>query len=85
LEDRSAVIYSVVAFCDEHLQPVSFYGEMPGTLLKQKRGEHGYFFDFIFMPKGYDQTLAEFEDSERWQFWKSAYERFAEWYVSMER
>jgi len=81
LEDRSAVIYSVVAFCDQRLDPVAFYDETPGTLLKEKRGEHGYFFDFIFVPQGYTQTLAEFDDTKRWKFWKGAYGRFARWYA----
>jgi XTP/dITP diphosphohydrolase len=82
LKDRSAVIYSVVAFCDECLDPVTFYSEMAGTLLKHKQGKHGYFFDFIFVPVGYSRTMAEFDDTERWQFWKGAYEQFAEWYAT---
>jgi XTP/dITP diphosphohydrolase len=82
LENREAAIYSVVAFCDEHLQPVMFYGETCGRLLAEKRGGHGYFFDFIFVPEGYRETLAEFADTERWKFWAGPYEEFAEWYTS---
>jgi XTP/dITP diphosphohydrolase len=81
LEDRRATIYSVVAFSDGRPRPVTFCGELPGTLLREKRGRHGYFFDFIFVPAGSDRALAEFDDSERWTFWRDAYERFARWYV----
>lgn len=82
LADRSAFIFSVVSFCDERLEPYPFYGEKRGMLLTQKRGSNGYFFDFIFIPDGYDQTLAEFDDNRRWEFWKDAYESFAKWYSS---
>jgi len=85
LEDRSASIYSVVAFCDERLSPVSFYGETPGTVVKERRGGNGYFFDFIFVPQGFRRTLAEFDDTKRWEFWKEPYEQFAEWHAAQKR
>lgn len=80
LETREAAIYSVVAFCDKRLEPVTFYGETRGRLLEEKRGEHGYFFDFIFVPEGQRESMAEFDDAERWRFWAGPYKEFAEWY-----
>jgi len=84
LNNRNATIYSVVAFCDDRLNPIVFYDEVPGILLREKRGKHGYFFDSIFVPEGHDQTLAELDDTKRWVFWKGAFEQFAEWYVMNE-
>jgi XTP/dITP diphosphohydrolase len=81
LASRNAKIYSVIAFCDHQTDSVIFYDEMPGILLREKRGVHGYFFDSIFVPKDYEQSLAEIDDAERWVFWKGAYEKFAEWYI----
>ncbi len=85
LEDQRAAIYSVVAFCDGGTQPRIFYGETTGKLLREKRGEHGYFFDFIFVPEGCTKTLAEFDAEEQWPFWGGAYEKFAKWYVTRSR
>jgi XTP/dITP diphosphohydrolase len=82
VEDRQATIYSVVAFCDERLDPVTFYGEVPGVIQREERGTHGYFFDSIFVPSGSERTLAQFDDSERWVAWKGPYVAFAEWYMA---
>lgn len=36
-----------------------FKGEVQGTLSRKNRGESGFYFDKIFIPKGYKQTYAE--------------------------
>lgn len=78
--DRSAKIYSVVCFYDGKTEPKVFVSENQGELAEEKRGTNGYFFDFIFIPRGSNKVLAEFDDTERWVFWKEAYEKFGKWY-----
>lgn len=36
-----------------------FKGQTTGTLSKRNRGEHGFGFDKVFIPKGYNQTYAQ--------------------------
>lgn len=40
-----------------------FKGQVAGTLSKRNRGEHGFGFDKVFIPKGYSQTFAEMPPS----------------------
>ena len=40
----------------------SVHGWMYGDVLDEKRGENGFGYDPIFVPKGYDKTLGELDD-----------------------
>ncbi|MGE5402510.1 MAG: RdgB/HAM1 family non-canonical purine NTP pyrophosphatase [Ignavibacteriales bacterium] len=40
-------------------------GELPGRIIKEFRGEHGFGYDPIFVPEGYDRTLAELSLEEK--------------------
>jgi len=80
LEDRTARIYSVVCFSNGK-ELKEFVGETKGRIINKRKGEHGYFFDFIFVADGQSKALAEFDDFQRWKFWKEAYEKFAKWYL----
>lgn len=40
-----------------------FKGEVQGTLSRKNRGTSGFYFDKIFIPKGYKQTYAEMPSS----------------------
>ena len=42
-----------------------FEGVMPGNLVWPIRGEHGFGYDPMFMPDGYDITCAEMEKEEK--------------------
>ena len=44
--------------------PRVFSGSISGTLLKEPRGEGGYGWDRIWVPTGYDRTLAEMQSSK---------------------
>ena len=51
-----------------------------GEIAKVKSGENGWSWDFIFIPKGYDKTMACFEDEERWKLWdETGYKQLAEY------
>jgi XTP/dITP diphosphohydrolase len=53
----------VLAWPDGHDEV--FEGVMPGTLVWPIRGEHGFGYDPMFMPDGYDITCAEMEKEEK--------------------
>ena len=38
---------------------------MPGRLIREPRGEHGFGYDPIFVPRGYRQTAAELTPAEK--------------------
>ena len=44
--------------------PRVFSGSISGTLLREPRGEGGYGWDRIWMPDGYERTLAEMQSSK---------------------
>jgi XTP/dITP diphosphohydrolase len=53
----------VLAWPDGHDEV--FEGVMPGNLVWPIRGEHGFGYDPMFMPDGYDITCAEMEKEEK--------------------
>ncbi|TAH22447.1 MAG: non-canonical purine NTP diphosphatase [Cytophagales bacterium] len=42
-----------------------FEGIIKGKIIREKRGNHGFGYDPIFIPNGYDQTFAEMPLSEK--------------------
>ena len=43
----------------------SVLGVLEGTLATELRGEHGFGYDPIFIPKGYDMTLGEMRPDQK--------------------
>ena len=68
-ENRSAFFIEVISYCEPNKEPVSFISKTEGEIALEKRGEFGWSYDRIFVPKGEIKTLAEFSDDERWKFW----------------
>lgn len=59
-EDRTAQFKTVISLFwnDEHYL---FEGIVKGIIIEEKRGLHGFGYDPIFIPDGYDQTFAEMD------------------------
>jgi XTP/dITP diphosphohydrolase len=81
LEDKKAKIYGCLTFFDGKTIK-QFNGSCEGHLITTPKGDYGYFFDQIFIPEGYNKTLGEFNNEERWIFWSKAYEDFIKWYLN---
>ena len=58
-ENRSARFCSVLAYAEPKKAPVIFEGMLTGSIALALAGDLGFGYDPIFIPEGYDKTLAE--------------------------
>lgn len=78
VENREAYFLEVLAYTPYGEETVVFTSKTEGTLTKVPSGENGWSWDFIFIPKGMNETKACYPDDERWRFWDdSAYIKLA--------
>jgi XTP/dITP diphosphohydrolase len=59
-EDRSASFVCTIAMVSADGE-ISFTGIWPGRVAHQEQGEHGFGYDPIFIPEGFEITAAELE------------------------
>lgn len=88
--DRECEFRSSLAYIDkDHDEPVFFESIITGSLAFEESGtDHDYHWSrlfFIFIPDGYDKTLAEMEPEEFNRWWESqkrqsVFHKFANWY-----
>jgi len=64
VRDREAYFKSCVGLCWRNAVVV-FVGMVEGTIAESPRGDGGFGFDPIFIPKGYDRTFAELSLEEK--------------------
>ena len=64
-EDRSAYFETVITIIDSNNEIHQAKGRVDGKILLEECGEHGFGYDSIFMPDGYDKSFAQMEDSEK--------------------
>lgn len=79
--NRQARFRTVICLVGLTPQPIYFEGELVGKILHEPRGNHGFGYDPIFIPAGFDQTLAEMSPDEKNQIShrKLAVARLADW------
>lgn len=78
-DDRSAYFACVLALAIPGLGCKTFEGRIDGTLIEEPRGDSGFGYDPIFVPKGYDRTFAEFSKEAKNQISHrgNAFKKFA--------
>jgi XTP/dITP diphosphohydrolase len=59
-EDRSASFICTIAMVSQDGE-ISFTGIWPGRVAQHEQGEHGFGYDPIFIPEGFEITAAELE------------------------
>lgn len=66
-ENRNAKFVSVIAFVKHHLdeKPIITIGELEGKISKSMKGDSGFGYDSVFIPEGYDVTLAQMTSEEK--------------------
>ena len=68
-EDRYAYFVECLALTEEDGNTKVFKCITEGKIAKEASGEFGWGLDKIFIPKGEEVTLANFEDEKRYAFW----------------
>jgi len=64
-EDRSAYFKTQLVLIDSDKNIIPIEGVCEGEICKDERGEAGFGYDSIFIPKGYDKTFAEMTPEEK--------------------
>ena len=84
-ENRNACFMEALAYCEYGKEPIVFKSITKGKIAKEKSGTYGWSWDFIFIPDGYDKTLGNYPDEERFQIWNTnGYHTLAEYIKNKE-
>jgi len=65
VENRKACFKTVIAYINQDGEVSYFEGKIEGSITTEKRGNEGFGYDPIFIPKGYDKTFAELSLEEK--------------------
>lgn len=63
--DKSAYFNCTMALVIDETQAEVFEGIFEGDILPAPRGEKGFGYDPVFVPKGYDKAVAELSENEK--------------------
>ena len=81
VEDRYAEFRSVVGYCTPKSEPEIFLGAVSGHIAYKERGNHGFAYDPLFIPDGFNKTFGELKREEKNEFShrRRSLEKFASW------
>ena len=86
VDNRKAYFIDAFALKQKDQTTIVFINKTNGTISKEKRGTDGVGYDFIFIPEGYNKTLAEIPKEERHLVWnKDAYIKLAEYLTKQKK
>lgn len=67
--NRKAYFIDALGYCEPGKEPVCFVTNTYGTLIDSPRGDNGNMVDSLFIPDGYDKTIAELTQEESLKLW----------------
>ena len=70
-ENRKAMFIEAYAYCEYGKEPKVFKSITKGTIAKEKSGEYGWSWDYIFIPDGYEIPMGNYPDEERFEMWNN--------------
>lgn len=68
-KNRSAKYIMAAAYCEPNGEPIIEVDELVGSIALELEGDHGWFSDLFFIPKGHDKTMGCLPDDERKLLW----------------
>ena len=81
-KNRKAYYKEAFAYCEYGKEPVIFTAITEGRLATEKSGKYGLRIDPIFIPKGHQKTMANYNDDERFKLWNTgAYDEIAKYVI----
>ena len=82
VQDRYAEFRSVVGFATPKTEPEIFLGVVRGQIAYHEKGRHGFAYDPLFIPEGFNQTFGELTRKEKNEFShrRKSLESFVLWY-----
>ncbi len=81
--NRKAYYKEAFAYCEYGKEPVIFTSITSGKIAMRKSGKYGMRIDPIFIPDGYDKTMAHFNDEKRFKMWNTkAYDDIAKYIIN---
>lgn len=83
VENRNAYIQRVVGYTDGNIEKV-FVARTTGVIC-HKISPLSKTYESIFIPKGFEVTIAELEEDQQIEIRSGAWKKFAEWYVSLNK
>jgi len=85
VENRKACFIEAFAYCEYNKEPIVFKSITKGIIAKEKSGEYGWSWDYIFIPEGKDKTMANYKDEERCLVWNTdAYDELVDYLKQQE-
>lgn len=78
IKDPRAYFVDALGFCEPGKEPICFTTNTYGILTILPRGDNGNMVDSVFVPDGYDKTVAELNKEETIKLWANdRYDRLA--------
>ncbi len=65
ISNRKACFKTVIVYINHSGEHFEFEGSVSGIIIDEKRGKHGFGYDPIFIPDGFDRTFAEMSMEEK--------------------
>ena len=65
ITNRKACFKTVLIYIDKNGAKYSFEGRVDGTIISEQKGTHGFGYDPVFVPEGFDKTFAEMDMEEK--------------------
>lgn len=70
--NRRANFIDALAYCEPGKEPVCFVSNTYGTMIDEPRGKSKYAIEPIFVPQGYQKTLAEMTKEDVVDLWSNS-------------
>ena|SRR5208282_169317 len=86
--NRKASFQAAVAYCEVRRSPISFTGAVKGIVAQESKGNSGFGYDPIFIPKfGDGRTFGEMsmDQKNRFSHRAKAFTHFCKWYTTRKK